>query len=175
MNKKTIGIIFAGLLIILLVISATIDTDNTKKTLTKLTDDTDIILENAQNQSTKYKGSKEQNPFIKIKVDEYLEYYKDNKNRIVFIGRPTCYYCQIAVPIIQKLSYDYDLEVNYVNVDEFEGDDESNFLNSDEKYANGFQTPLLVIIGNNKIKDEYEGLTDYAHYLKMLKDNKIIK
>ena len=175
MNKKTIGIIAVGLVAILLVVSASINTDNTKLNLNKLTDDEEIIIENANKQSEKYKNSEEQNPFVKINVTTYLKYYKSSKKRVVFIGRPTCYYCQVAVPIIQKLAYDYDLEINYINVNEFEGDDESNFLNSDETYINGFSTPLVVIVSNSKVNDKQEGLTDYAHYLKMFKDNKIIK
>ena len=174
MNKKTLGIVGIILLIVLLLISSMIDPDK-KEQKEKLSNDINVIIANAQEESEEYKNSKEQKEFIEIDTNTYLEFYKGSEYKIVLVARPTCHYCQIAEPIIHKVAYDYDLEINYLNTDEFSEDDQSNFISSNEKFSEGFGTPMILIVGNNELKDTVDGLTDYAHYKKVFKDNNFIK
>lgn len=173
MNKKYFGIIGVIILCILLIICITLDPNKEEKH--ELSNDPNVIMQNAQEQSSSFKNSKEQKTFTEINIDTYFEYYNGSENKIVLIARPTCQYCQIAEPIISKVAYDYDLDINYLNTDNFQNDDAKRFMESNEKFNEGFGTPMLLIISNNKIVDMIDGLTDYAHYEKIFKDNKFIK
>ena len=173
MNKKTLTVLGITVLIILLIISFGISPDKEKKTK-KISEDPNVIMENANKESEEFKNSNEQKEFTEINVDTYLEYYSGQENKIILIGRPTCHYCQIAEPIISKLSYDFDIEINYLNTDNFSEEDGKKLLESNEFLKDGFGTPLLLIVSNNEIKDYQDGLTDYAHYKKLIKKNGFI-
>ena len=172
MNKKYFGII--GIIVLLIVLMICITLDPNKKEH-KLTNDPEIIMQNAQEESEEFKNSKEQKSFTEINMDTYLEYYSGSEKKIILIARPTCHYCQIAEPIISKLAYEYDLEINYLNTDNFQEGDVNKLIASNEMFSEGFGTPLLLIVKDNNIQDSKNGLTDYAHYKKIFKDNKFIK
>ena len=174
MDKKTLTVLGITVLIILLIISFGISPDKEKKTK-KISEDPNVIMENANKESEEFKNSNEQKEFTEIDVDTYLEYYSGEEDKIVLIGRPTCHYCQIAEPIISKLAYEYNLEINYLNTDNFSDEDGKRLLESNELFGDGFGTPLLLIVSNNEIKDNQDGMTDYANYKKLFKKNGFIK
>ena len=174
-NKKIFTIIGIGLLIILLIVACFTGNDNSKETDSdELSNDINTILENAKKESNAVTAD-EQGELKEINIDTYLDYYKDSENRVVLIARPTCGYCQIAEPIIKKIIKDYDAEIYYLNTDNLSGDDSAKFTQSDAEFKDGFGTPMLLVVGNSKISDKVDGLTDTAHYIKFLKDNKFIK
>lgn len=170
MNKKTFAIIGVSIIVILLIISSSVNNDN-KSTIS---DNPTQIIENAQTESQNVKEN-EKKEFISINTDEYLNKYNGEEKSLVLLARPTCHYCQIAEPIIQNIAYEYDLDINYLNTDEFQEGDREKLIESDEFFSNGFGTPVLFVLGNGKIIDKVDGLTDYAHYVKFLKENKFIK
>lgn len=174
MNKKTIGII-AGIVlgIGLIVLSATIKPKTTRN-LEVLSNDMNVIIANAEKESANVKDE-EKKDFININVNQYLEYYQGSEKRIILLARPTCHYCQIAEPIIQKVAKDYNLDINYLNTDEFTEEDQQAFVNSDERFSSGFGTPFMMIVQNGGIIDSVDGLTDYAHYVYLFRKNSIIK
>ena len=171
MNKKYFGVIGIIILLIVVMICITLDPSKNKK----ISNDPEIIMENAEEESEEYSNSKEQKKFTEINIDTYLEYYSGSESKIILIARPTCHYCQIAEPIIHKVAYDYDLDINYLNTDNFQEGDLNKLIGSDDMFSEGFGTPLLLVVKDNKIKDTVDGLTDYAHYEKFFKDNKFIK
>lgn len=174
-KKKTLTIIGVALLVILLVIGCFVGTDDkTGGTATKLSNDPQQVFTNAQNESNAVKDN-EQGELTEIKIDTYLDYYNGNENKLVLIARPTCGYCQIAEPIIRKIIKDYDIEINYLNTDDLSGDDTVKFTSSDAEFSNGFGTPMLLVVGNGKIVDKVDGLTDTAHYVDFIKTNNFIK
>ena len=176
-KKVIIGI---SLVIILLIISIfispkeTSQEEKTPQSNPNMSEDANTILANAQNESTSVKES-EKKDFISINVDKYLEYYNGPDKQIVLIGRPTCHYCEIAEPILHNIAFEYNLNINYLNIDEFSEDDTTNFYHSDETFDEGFGTPMLLIIGDNKIQDKIDGLTDRSHYIEFLKLNEYIR
>ena len=101
--------------------------------------------------------------------------YNGSEKQIILIARPTCHYCQIAEPILQNLIYEYKLNINYLNTDNFEENDQQTLINSDEKFSNGLGTPTLVVVGEGQIYDNVDGLTDKAHYKEFFKKNGYIK
>ena len=172
MNKKYIGIIGIAILIVLLVISSSITADKDSK---KLLNNEEDIYENAQKESEKItKNQEKQKDFIEIGVDKYLEYYNGNEYKIVLFAHPSCEYCEVASPIIHKIAYEYDLDIYYLNIANFTSEDAENLTNSNEFFDDA-GTPSLLVVGDGKLKDTINGLTDYEHYKNFLKKNKFIK
>lgn len=172
-NKIIISIAVSLLIIVLIIISFNIEDKEQKNTLT-LSNDPDTIISNAKKENSSI-GENEKKDLIQIDLNKYMEYYNGNEKKIVLLARPTCTYCQIAEPIIQNVSYEYDLEVNYLNTDELTEEETSDLIHSNEFLENNFGTPILLIISNNDIIDKVDGLTDKAHYVEFFKKNNYIK
>ncbi len=173
-NKKTITIIGIILLVVLLVIGCMVGGTESSDSSSKLSNDPQTIMTNAQKESNAVQED-EKAELNEITIDQYLDYYNGNEPKLVLVARPTCGYCQIAEPIIQKLVKDYNIELYYLNTDNLSGPDSARFTQSDEKFSSGFGTPMLLVVENKKIVDMVDGLTDTAHYIEFLKDNKFIK
>ena len=104
-----------------------------------------------------------------ITVDEYLDIYNGNEEKIVLLSRPTCQYCKIATPILENIIYKYNVVINYINTDNLDGDSTSKLISSDEYFSEGYGTPLLLIVGNKKITDEIDGLVTREDYIEFFK------
>ena len=170
-KQKYIFIGLGILLVILLVVSASLTSEKKDGTAPS---EVGNILENAQNESAAAEQA-EKKEFTEINVDKYLEYIAGSEAKIILFARPTCQYCQIAEPILKVINKVYDLEINYVNTDEFTEDDQKRVLDSDEFFNDGFGTPLLLVVKDNKIVDKVDGLTDTAHYVEFFTNNGFIK
>lgn len=169
MNKKTFGIIGIILVVILLLVSCSIKSDKEEKS----SDDIQTIINNAQKESENVK-EEEQKEFTEINIDEYLNKYNGEEKSIVLIGRPTCHYCQIAEPILHNIAYKYDLNIFYLNTDNFQDGDSEKLVNSDSFFSSGFGTPLLLVLSNGSINSKVDGLTDTNHYVEFFKSNGFI-
>lgn len=168
MNKKVFGIVGIVLLIALLIICACINPNG------KPSNNSTSIIEKAIEESSAVKET-EQKDFIEINIDEYLNKYNGEEKFLVLVARPTCHYCQIAEPILRNISYKYDININYLNTDNFQNDDAQKFIQSDEFFSNGFGTPMLLIVSNGRIDDMVDGVTDKKHYEEFLKNNNYIE
>ena len=174
-NKKIVVYILIGLFIIILGFSFVVGSDkNTSSNNDTYSNNPNQIIANAQKESENVKDS-EKKELTEINVDTYLEYYKSSDSKLILVARPTCQYCQIAEPIIQNIAYEKNIEINYLNTDNFKDDDESRFVKSDEYFNEGFGTPLLLVVKDNKIIDKVDGLTDKAHYIEFFQKHGFIK
>lgn len=171
MNKKVLTIGGILLALILLIILFNIEPNGKEK---KEKEDLYQIINNAQEESNNI-TEEEQKELKEIRVSEYLELLGGTENNMVFVGRPTCSYCQIATPIVKNIAYKYDLEINYLNTDNFEDEDGNNFINSSENFKEGFGTPMLLLVRDHKIQDMIDGLTDTKHYIEFFKKYGFIK
>ena len=170
MEKKKIGIIIGIVILLVVIILSFAITPKDKEESTTSMDDAELILNNAKQYSANVKED-EKKEFIQINTTDFIEMYNQSEKKIVLIARPTCQYCQIAEPIIQNIAYKYNLDINYLNTDEFSEEDRGDFIKTDEAFENGFGTPFLIIVGNGKINDKVDGLTDQDHYLEFFKNN----
>ncbi len=134
----------------------------------------DKIIANAQKESEAIPDN-EKKDFPSITVDEYLQMYEGSENQIILLASPNCSYCQIAEPIIRHLAYQYDINISYLNPDEFKGNDKTKFIQSDEMFSEGYGTPFLFIVSSSKIVDKIDGLTDTQHYQSFFKQHGYIK
>lgn len=169
-----IGIL--AILVIVLIVSALVTVkDNGKASSSNtISNDPEVIYQNAQDESAKI-TDEEKAEFVQIDVNKYLEIYNGPEKQLVLLARPTCGYCQIAEPIIQKLMKDYNIPINYLNTDNFSAEDETNLTNSNEVFASGLGTPLLLLVGNSKVEDTVDGLMDTAHYKEFFTEYGFIK
>lgn len=172
-NNKILVILGIVLAVILIIICSMVGTDSNNTKTDKVMEDGQTIVTNAQKESEAVKDE-EKKEFTQINVDKYLEYYAGEENKIILVARPTCHYCQIAEPILQNISFKYNIEINYLNTDEFSDDDQTKFVNSDDTFKDGFGTPFLLIVSNNKIVSSVNGLTDEDHYISFFKTNGFI-
>lgn len=172
-NNKILVILGIVLAAILIIICSMVGTDSNNTKTDKVMEDGQTIVTNAQKESEAVKDD-EKKEFTQINVDKYLEYYAGEENKIILVARPTCHYCQIAEPILQNISFKYNIEINYLNTDEFSDDDQTKFVNSDDTFKDGFGTPFLLIVSNNKIVSSVNGLTDEDHYISFFKTNGFI-
>lgn len=99
-----------------------------------------------------------------ITVSDYLDLYKSTEQSLVLISRPTCQYCKIATPIIENIIYETGVKINYINVDNISNDDNTSLISSDSYFSDGYGTPLILVVGDNSIKDKIEGLTTKSDY-----------
>ena len=129
--------------------------------------DPEVILANAKAESEAVK-EEEKKAYTKISVAQYLDYYAGSEAKLILVGHDGCPYCQIANPILQNLAYKYDIEINYLDTDEFTDETQTAFVQSDEFFSSGFGTPLLFIVQNNTIVDVVDGLVDTALYTDFL-------
>ena len=169
-NKEIIFVI--GIILVSLIIIYTLGkSDNNIK---NESNEAQSILEKAEHESKKVK-EKEQKDFKMINLATYLEYYTSDEDILVLLARPTCHYCQIAEPILKNLAYKYDIEINYLNTDDFTEEDNNNLMASDEFFSSGYGTPILLYIKNNSIIDKVDGLTNSDGYIEFLRTNGFIK
>lgn len=173
-NKKYLKWILIVVFAVLVVMSFFVGRqENSKEDDNKMTEDASVIIANAQEESNNVK-EEETKELSEINMDTYLEYYNGEENKIILIARPTCQYCQIAEPIIKNIAYENDLEINYLNTDNFSGDDEANLVKSNEFFSQGFGTPLLLVVSKGEIVNKVDGLTDKAHYTEFFKTSGFI-
>lgn len=171
-EKKTIGIILGVVVVILLMIGASVGKDSSS-TEKKVTTDSSSILENAQKESDSVK-EEEKKEFDQIDINEYIDKKASPEKSLILVARPTCHYCQIAEPILQKIAKEKDLDIDYLNTDNFSQEDQTTFVQSDESFNNGYGTPILLVVQNDEITDKVDGLTDYDHYIEFFKKNGFI-
>lgn len=116
----------------------------------------------------------EQGDLNDIDIDEYLDLKEGSEASIIYIARPTCHYCQEMEPIVRNVVYEYDVTVNYLNTDELDDDGQAKLIKSDDYFSEGYGTPLLLVVKDDKIVDIQEGYTDKDTTVNFLKDNGFI-
>ena len=116
----------------------------------------------------------EQGDLNEIDIDEYLSLKEGSEASIIYIARPTCYYCQQMEPIVRNIVYEYGVKVNYLNTDELDDDGQSKLIKSDDYFSEGYGTPLLLVVKDDEIVDIQEGLSDKDKTINFLKDNGFI-
>lgn len=169
MNRKVFVVVSVILIILLLIVSGSINSTDENV----LSDNLDEIIENAQNEAAIIKES-EKKEFKEINLEEYLTRYNNEEKSIVLLGKPTCQYCQIVEPILSNIAYNYDLDIYYLDIDKLNEEDTQKLMESNEFLKNNYGTPILVIISNKNIDDKVDGLTDKGHYIEFFKENKFI-
>ena len=118
----------------------------------------------------------EQADIEEVSVDKYLELMDEDEPSVIYIARPTCSYCQIETPIMKHVVYQYpDARIYYLNTDEFEDEDQSKFIKSDDMFSESFGTPTTIVVKGGKVVDSIAGATTGDNLIELFKKNGIIE
>jgi Thioredoxin domain-containing protein len=112
-----------------------------------------------------------------ITTEEYMALLKSGKDHVVFIGRPTCGYSVQQDPILKEIAAEYNIVINYLNIDEQAQSSMAEVLTTYESFTDGrgVSTPTVVIIKNNVVNDAVEGLHNKEQMVNFLEEVGIIK
>ena len=143
---------------------------------TEVAGDVNTIMSNLQKESEAVTEEQKGEFGANINVSEYMDLLNtEGEYSLVWVARPTCGYCVLTTPVLQKIIKDYGIYISYLNTDEFSESDTSTFVKSDEKFSDGFGTPMLLLVGDGKILDMIDGATDTAHFIDFLKNYHFIE
>lgn len=111
-----------------------------------------------------------------INYSGYKKLLKSDETNILVIGQTSCTYCIKAKPILNRVSYDKNVKINYLNITELSDEDKEKFTDSLDYFnENEWGTPLTLIIKNGKVIDSASGLLDYDGYVSLFEKNGLIK
>ena len=170
MKKETIEKIKSGVIVALVLIIVfgasyftselqACDNNGSSSTVTDENDSSNNDSSSGSNTSSDIPES-EQADLNEIDIDEYLDLKSDSDASIIYIARPTCYYCQQEEPIVKNIVYEYGVTVNYLNTDELDSDGLADLVQSDDYFSEGFGTPILMVVQDDEIVEVLEGLQE---------------
>jgi len=116
--------------------------------------------------------------FTDITVSDLQNLYNSSERSIVYVGSPTCTYCEQFNPIIKKVAGENDLVINYLDISLINTEEKAAAFNKIDKYFSEGQwgTPLVIITDNKKLDDrKINGLTQEAEVIKFFKETGFIK
>lgn len=138
-------------------------------------------------ENTEYDVSK----FDEVTPSEFLELMDSEDPVVVYIGRATCSYCTMFLPMMEEGQEEFDFTTKYVDLDGFDSDEnyqemideinnmtdyfnEKNGLDGENKYESIFgYTPTVVVLQSGKIKDVWIGYNEYSEYKTFLESNEL--
>ncbi len=110
-----------------------------------------------------------------VDYTEYEALINSGSDEVIMLSQTTCSYCGEAKPILNEIASEYDIVINYIELDQMSQEDGTKFMESLDRYAEDFGTPLTLVVNNKEVKDELSGLTTKEDYVTFFKDAGIIK
>jgi len=91
--------------------------------------------------------------FKNINTTDFVNLYNSSERSIIYIGTPTCSYCQKFEPVLKDIADEYDLDINYYNLANVSDDKEMAKFSAIDSYftEEEWGTPLVVITDNQKL------------------------
>lgn len=97
------------------------------------------------------------------------------EKEILFLGRPTCGFCNLLKPILDDTSKKYDFKYRYINTDNLSKKELEKLLKKLEIRTSTFTTPRILITEKDKIIDSHIGYMDDISVFHFFKKNGFIK
>lgn len=168
-SKNTILII--GVIIVLLIAIIVSSNNNDNSSESKSLSLTEITCDNETDNIEQDADSK----LNKVSCNGYEQLVKEEKDNLILIARPTCGYCVKFVPVLEEIIDEYDITINYFDIDTLTDNENKQFYNSSSLFSgNEFGTPTLIITNNNEIKKYSIGYKEKDSAISWLKENGII-
>ena len=121
--------------------------------------------------------SKEKNLTF-IEYEEYESLVKQNGSHIIVAGQTTCSHCIAIKPALNSIVEDYDIKINYIDVNLFTKEEYNGFVQSltdigynDKSFVEegSFGTPLILIVKNGKLSTYIAGERSKSQLVKEFK------
>lgn len=109
------------------------------------------------------------------KLAELKTIINSNEPQIIYLSKPTCYYCNLIEPITKSLEEDFDLEYVKINTGELSDSELYKTLNLLGINIDTFGTPYIAIVKDGKIVGEQIGYTDENVLFELFKKHKLIE
>ncbi len=112
------------------------------------------------------------NSFIKIDVNKFIEILNSSELSLVYIGRPNSKSCAMYLPILENVTKEKKIKVYYLNTDTIDTENEWNALsNSNDLFKKNWFVPATFIVKSNKIIAYKMETMDNEDLLKFLDKN----
>lgn len=106
-----------------------------------------------------------------ISYTEFEEVMNNEQPTFVMVGSPRCSWCTYETPIVEHIAYLYNVELMYLNTDEFTTAEKNKLQALDTTFTG---TPSHYIVQNGKIINILPGAHTQAELEKFLKEATII-
>lgn len=118
-----------------------------------------------------------ENKVNEIDYNLYKELLKSNEKNIIVIGNENNKDSSDVITNLNKIIYNYDIEVNYINIENSNSDLYNKVKEKLENigYTGGFSIPLVVIVESGKILDFAIGNSNEEYYIDIFIENGVIK
>ena len=107
-------------------------------------------------------------------VDEFNTLFQSSTNEVVYLGRPTCSYCQMLEPIMQNLKEQYNINYTYINTDQLSESQLNRILAKLDIEPANFGTPYVGIVSNSKVVDAQPGYDHEGNMFQFFQKNGFI-
>jgi predicted bacteriocin transport accessory protein len=106
--------------------------------------------------------------------DDWVTAHASNDKQIIYLGRPSCSWCNKIRPELDDLKIKYNVDFVYVNVDKTSQDDLNTLFTKLDIKTEEFGTPYLAVIENGKKISEQTGYVPEEKLFKFYQDNGFI-
>lgn len=117
----------------------------------------------------------EETPLKMINYTEYESILNGTESKIVVFAQTTCSYCIQTKPVLEEIAEEYKIEINYFNIDKISTDEYKKLVTTLPLFESEWGTPTTVILANKTSKGMVSGAASKDAYVKLFKENGIIK
>ena len=117
---------------------------------------------------------------IKVSKDSekiYNQFVSDlnsTEEKIVFIGREGCSWCQFFRPIFDYYAEKYDISYRYISTDNLITRDFNKIIDSLGIESDDFGTPLVAFVKDGKVTDIINGYVDERALLEIFQNHELV-
>lgn len=174
-NLKTGIIVVLGIIVFIgaIYIASENSGDRSKdKTQTSTQEETTVdenpLLEEGEEITEEEKGE-----LTSITYEDLKNALSNNEKKFIMLGTEWCGWCSYQKPILQHLVYKYNIEIDYLNLENLSEDDQTDLANLHESLAS-FGTPTFIIIENGEVSVVETGARGISSMVELLQTNGFI-
>ena len=113
-----------------------------------------------------------------IEYKDYEKLISDSKDHVIVVGQTTCSHCIAVKPALNSIAEDYDLTINYLNINLVSQDEYKSFTESLKNIEHNepsfledgsFGTPLILIVKKGKVSSYIAGERSKSQLVKEFK------
>lgn len=111
---------------------------------------------------------------IKLDYNEIVEKVENKESFVLCVSASDCVHCQEYKPKLKKIANTYDIKIYYINIDEFNDEDEKAFK---ERFSFDKGTPTTIFFKDGEEKTtatRIEGNTKIEKIINKFKSNGFI-